>query len=77
MGRKQLYERFKGLPSDITHSNTWTCLRKGYLQRETESLLKTTQNNAIRTNKIKARIDITKQTGDEGYVVIEIKRSIT
>ena len=32
-------------------------LRKGNLKRETESLLIATQNNAIRTNHIKARID--------------------
>ena len=35
--------------------------RKGNLQRETESLLIAAQNNAIRTNHIKARIDKTRQ----------------
>ncbi len=34
---------------------------KGNLKRETESLLTAAQNNAIRTNHIKARIDKTKQ----------------
>ena len=35
---------------------TWTWLRKGNFKRETESLLIAAQNNAIRTNQIKARI---------------------
>ncbi len=34
---------------------TW--LRRGNLKRETESLLIAAQNNAIRTNYIKAKID--------------------
>ena len=38
---------------------TW--LRKGNFRRETESLLKAAQNNAIRTNQIKARIYKTQQ----------------
>ena len=35
----------------------WTWLRKGNLKRETKSFLITAQNNTIRTNHIKARID--------------------
>ena len=40
---------------------TWTWLRKGNLKRGTESLLIAAQNNAIRTNYIKARINKTQQ----------------
>ena len=58
---KQLYERFKRLISNISHEKTWTWLRKGNLKRETESLLMAAQNNAIRTNHIKARIEKTQQ----------------
>ena len=47
----------------------WTWLRKGNLKRETEFLLIAAQNNAIRTNHIKARIN--KNTADVGYVVID------
>ena len=54
---KQLYGRFKR----IINNKTWTWLRKGNFKRETESLLMAAQNNAIRTNHIKARIDKTQQ----------------
>ena len=59
--RKQPYRRFKRLISDVSHEKTWTWIRKGNLKRETESLLIAAQNNAIRTNHIKARIDKTQQ----------------
>ena len=58
---KQLYGRFKRLINNISHDKTWTWLRKGIFKRETESLLMAAQNNAIRTNHIKARIDKTQQ----------------
>ena len=55
---KQLYGRFKRQINNISHQKSWTWLRKGNLKCETESLLITAQDNAIRTNHIKARIDI-------------------
>ena len=58
---KQLYRRFKRLINNISHDKTWTWLRKGSLKRETGSLLIAAQNNAIRTNHNKARIDKTQQ----------------
>ena len=58
---KQLYCRFKRLINDISHEKTSTWLRKGNLQRETESLLIAAQNNDIRTNQTKAKIDKTQQ----------------
>ena len=57
--RKQLYGRFKRLINNISHQKTW--LRKGNFKRQTESLLIASQDNAIRTNHIKARIDKTRQ----------------
>ena len=65
--RKQKWEekllngRFKRLINNISHQKTWTWLRKGNLKRETESLLIAAQENAIRTNHIKARIDKSQQ----------------
>ena len=57
---KQLYGRFKRL-INISHDKTWTWLRKGNFKRETESLLIAAQNNAVRTNNIKATIDKTQK----------------
>ena len=58
---KQLYGRFKRLINNISHTKTWTWLRNGNFKRETESILIAAQNNAIRTNYIKRRIDKTQQ----------------
>ena len=58
---KQLYGWFKRLINNISHDKTGTWLRKGNFKRETESLLKAAQDNAVRTNHIKARIDKTQQ----------------
>ena len=63
---KQLYRRFKRLINNISHDKTWTWLRKVNFKRETESLLIAAQNNAIRTNHIKARIDKTKENSKCG-----------
>ena len=61
MGKKQLYGRFKRLINNISHQKTWTWLRKGNLKREMEYLLIAAQDNAIKTNHIKARINKTQQ----------------
>ena len=61
---KQLYRRFKRLMNNISHDKTWTWLRKGNIKRETEYLLMAAQNNAIKTNHIKARIDKTQQKSE-------------
>ena len=58
---RKLYGRFKRLINNISHQKTWTCLRKGNLTRETESLLTAARGNAVKTNHIKARIDKTQQ----------------
>ena len=58
MGKKtQLYGCVKWLKSNISHKKTWMWLRKENFKRETESLLIAAQNNTIRTNQIKVRID--------------------
>ena len=54
---KQLYGRFKRLINNISHNKTWTWQRKGNFNSETESLLIAAQDNAVRTNHIKARIN--------------------
>ena len=57
--KQQHYGRFKRLINTISDDKTWTWLRKSNLKRETESLLIEAQDNVIRTNHIKARIDKT------------------
>ena len=59
---------------------TWTWLRKGNFKRETKSFLTAAQDNAIRTNHIKARKHKTqkkKKITNVDYVVTETKRSTT
>ena len=58
---KQLYRHFKRQTSDISVEKTWTWIKNGNLNRETESLLNAAQNNVIRTIYVKARIDKTQQ----------------
>ena len=75
---KQLYGPFKRLISNISHEKTWTWLRKGILKKNTEFLQIAAQNNAIRTNHIKARIDKMQQNskcrlcGDRGETINHI-----
>ena len=57
---KQLHRRFKRL-INISYEKTRTWLRKGNLKRHTESILIVIQNNSIRTNQIKVRIEKTQQ----------------
>ena len=56
---KQLYGRFKRLINNISHQKTWTWLKEGNFKKEIESLLIAAQDNAIRTSRIKTRIDKT------------------
>ena len=58
---KQVYGRFNPLINNISHDKTWTRLRKGNFKRETESPLTAAQDNAVRTNHIKVRINKTQQ----------------
>ena len=58
---KQLYGRFKRLINNISHQKIWIWLRKENFKREMKCLLIAAQDNAIRTNHIKARIDKTQQ----------------
>ena len=58
---KQLHGYFKRKIREIAHEKTWTRLRMRNLKWETESFLIAAQNNAMRTNYIKATIDNTQQ----------------
>ena len=45
----------------ISNENAWTWQRKGIIIREIESLSITAQNNALGTNCVQVKIDVTKE----------------
>ena len=57
---KDLNGHFKRLTNKTSHGKTWAWLRKEMLTK-TRNLLIVAQNNTIRTNYIKAKIDKTQQ----------------
>ena len=52
-----LYGQFARQSEDQRNDETWTWLKVGELKRETESLIIAAQDQAIRTNYVKATID--------------------
>ena len=44
----------------MTNSKTWAWLTRGELKKETESLITAAQDQALRTNAVKAKIDKTR-----------------
>lgn len=42
---------------EIANEDSWSCLRTGYLKKETKGLFEAAQSQALRTNAIKAKID--------------------
>ena len=52
---------FQLTKNEIPYKKTWTLVRKENLKSEIESLQIAAQNNAIRSNYDKARIDMTQQ----------------
>ena len=58
---KQLHRCFNRQTEKIILEKIWAWLRKEHLKKETESLLISAQNNALRTNCIKAKIDDTQR----------------
>ena len=58
---KQLYGCFKRLINNILREKNLYISKKRKFKRETESLLIAVQNNTVKTNNIKVRIDKTQQ----------------
>lgn len=54
---KPLYEQFVREAEGQGSAETWTWLKEGKLKRETEALIVAAQDQAIRTNCVKANID--------------------
>ena len=57
MGKKQPNGYFKRQTNEILDEKNWTLLRKENSKRQTESLLIATENNSMRTNYVKTKID--------------------
>ena len=60
-----------------TQEKTWTVLQRASVNRETHSLLIAAQNNAFRTNNIKAKADNTLQNNKCTLCSDNTKRFIT
>ena len=58
---KTLHGQFLRQTDDIAGEDRWVWLKQGNLKRETESLILAAQEQAIRTNVIKAKIDNTQE----------------
>ena len=58
---KPMHGQFIRQTMDIADDISWAWLRNGTLKRETESLITAAQDQCIRTNYIKARIDKTQE----------------
>ena len=54
---KVLYGQYQKLTAGIRSSDSWEWLRNGTLKKETEGMLMAAQDQALRTNAIKSRID--------------------
>ena len=59
---KVLHGQYLRQTKKVRSDQCWACLQNGDLKRETESLIVRAQNQSIRTNLVKARID--KSQGD-------------
>ena len=54
---KPLHGHFVRETEDQSNEETWSWLKQGSLKRETEALIIAAQDQALRTNNIKATID--------------------
>jgi hypothetical protein len=56
--KKRMYGQFyREMDEDVDIAKSWSWLRKGDLKSETESLICAAQEQALRTNYIKFKID--------------------
>ena len=54
---KRLDGRFLRCTEEVASSKTWEWLRRGELKKETEGLITAAQDQSLRTNVMKARIE--------------------
>ena len=64
---KALHGQYLRQTKEVRNDQCWAWLQNGDLKRETESLIVAAQNQSIRTNLVKTKID--KSQGDSLYRV--------
>ena len=64
-----LHGQFVQQTKEVGNQDRWQWLRNGTLKRETESLIFAAQEQAIRTNVIKGKIDKSQEQTKFGIVV--------
>ena len=62
-GEKVLHGQYLGQTKKVRSEQIWVRLQNGDLKRETESLIVAAQNQSIRTNLVKAKIDKIQKDG--------------
>ena len=62
---------------EIAHKMWWTWLRRGQLKKESKSLLIAAQNNVIRTNFIKVKIDYKNRLSGEKDEIVNHTNAAT
>ena len=55
MKQKKLHRQFFNQIEEVAGEDKWSWLREGSIKKETESLIMAAQEQAIRTNTIKAK----------------------
>ena len=58
---KVMHGQFLRQTEDVTNRDQWLWLQEGSLKRETETLIMAAQEQAVRTNLVKAKIDKTQE----------------
>ena len=56
-----MHGQFLRQTEDVTNRDQWLWLQEGSLKRETETLIMAAQEQAVRTNLVKAKIDKTQE----------------
>ena len=59
-----LHRQYDRQTEEVRGTDSWTCLKEENVKRETESLIMAAQEQAFRTNQIKAKIDKTQKGGN-------------
>ena len=59
--QKMLHGQYHRQTEEVRGTDSWTWLKEGNIERETESLIMAAQEQALQTNQIKAKIDKTQK----------------